>query len=155
MLSLAWPGDRALIDGWLRGLSLGSQAVETFALLDQLNRRICSDFRYQAREEPGVQSPALTRRGARVVALDSDFRGAPAAARPSGRARREAPGATPGGPRLSGLRPLMLGPAYRPQNLLGQFAAGSGASWWPSTSPPTRRRYQRTHEQTRVISGER
>jgi transglutaminase-like putative cysteine protease len=60
MLSLAWPGDRALVDGWLRGLSLGSQAVETFALLDQLNRRICSDFRYQAREEPGVQSPALT-----------------------------------------------------------------------------------------------
>lgn len=60
LLSLAWPEDRALVDGWLREQALGTQATETFALLDRLNRRICSDFRYQAREEPGVQSPALT-----------------------------------------------------------------------------------------------
>jgi transglutaminase-like putative cysteine protease len=60
LLGLAWPDDRAAVDSWLRGLSLGVQASETFSLLDQLNRRICADFRYQAREEPGVQSPALT-----------------------------------------------------------------------------------------------
>jgi transglutaminase-like putative cysteine protease len=60
LLSMAWPEDRALVDRWLRGLSLGSRKVETFVLLDQLNRAICRDFRYQAREEPGVQSPAQT-----------------------------------------------------------------------------------------------
>lgn len=60
LLSMVWPGDRALVERWLQGLSLGSRRVETFALLDQLNRAICRDFRYQAREEPGVQSPAET-----------------------------------------------------------------------------------------------
>ena len=60
LLAMAWPRDRPTIEGWLRGLSLGSQKIETFTLLDQLNRHICADFRYQAREEPGVQSPALT-----------------------------------------------------------------------------------------------
>jgi transglutaminase-like putative cysteine protease len=44
----------------LRGLALGSSRIDTFSLLDQLNRVIRRDFRYQAREEPGVQSPALT-----------------------------------------------------------------------------------------------
>lgn len=57
---MAWPNDRSAIAGWLRSLSLGSQRIETFLLLDQINRAIPRDFRYQAREEPGVQSPALT-----------------------------------------------------------------------------------------------
>jgi transglutaminase-like putative cysteine protease len=60
MLAMAWPDDRATIDDWLRRLSLGSSRLETFVLLDRLNRTICQDFRYQAREEPGVQSPART-----------------------------------------------------------------------------------------------
>jgi transglutaminase-like putative cysteine protease len=60
MLSMAWPHDRAALDHWLRGLSLGSGRLETFVLLDRINRAICRDFRYQAREEPGVQSPAQT-----------------------------------------------------------------------------------------------
>ena len=60
MLSMAWPQDRAALDDWLRGLSLGSGRLETFVLLDRINRAICRDFRYQAREEPGVQSPAQT-----------------------------------------------------------------------------------------------
>jgi transglutaminase-like putative cysteine protease len=60
LLSMAWPDDRPLVDQWLRGLSLGSRRLETFVLLDELNRSICRDFRYQAREEPGVQSPAQT-----------------------------------------------------------------------------------------------
>ena len=58
--ALAWPDDAAIVAGWLRGLTLGSSRVDTFSLLDQLNRAIRRDFRYQAREEPGVQSPALT-----------------------------------------------------------------------------------------------
>ncbi len=60
LLSSAWPGDRAAIERWLTSLSLGSRKLETFALLDQLNRAICGDFRYQRREEAGVQSPAQT-----------------------------------------------------------------------------------------------
>lgn len=60
LLSMEWPDDRAVVERWLRGLSFGSHRVETFSLLDQLNRAICRDFRYQTREEPGVQSPAVT-----------------------------------------------------------------------------------------------
>ncbi len=60
LLSPAWPDDRTAIDGWLRGLLPSASKRETFTLLDRLNRAISSDFRYQAREEPGVQSPALT-----------------------------------------------------------------------------------------------
>lgn len=60
LLLMTWPGDRASIDAWLHGLSLRSPRLETFTLLDQLNRAICRDFRYQRREEPGVQSPAQT-----------------------------------------------------------------------------------------------
>jgi transglutaminase-like putative cysteine protease len=60
LLPMSWPADRVAVDQWLRGLSLGSNRIETFVLLDLLNRAICRDFRYQGREEPGVQSPALT-----------------------------------------------------------------------------------------------
>jgi transglutaminase-like putative cysteine protease len=60
LLSLAWPGDRTAIAEWLPSLSLGSGELETFTLLSQLNRAISRDFRYEGREEPGVQSPALT-----------------------------------------------------------------------------------------------
>jgi transglutaminase-like putative cysteine protease len=57
---MAWPLDHAVVDGWLRAHGIGLGTVETFAMLDKLNRIICRDFRYQVREEPGVQSPALT-----------------------------------------------------------------------------------------------
>ena len=60
LLPMTWPGDRVSIDAWLRSLSLRSPRIETFTLLDQLNRAISRDFRYQRREEPGVQSPAQT-----------------------------------------------------------------------------------------------
>jgi transglutaminase-like putative cysteine protease len=56
----AWPDDRLAVEGWLRGLSLGAGKMETFALLDVLNRSVCRDLRYEVREEPGVQSPAQT-----------------------------------------------------------------------------------------------
>jgi transglutaminase-like putative cysteine protease len=60
MRSLAWPDDRASVTRWLQGLGMGSSRVETFALLDELNRAIPRDFRYEAREEPGVRPPART-----------------------------------------------------------------------------------------------
>jgi transglutaminase-like putative cysteine protease len=58
--TMAWPSDRKPVDDWLRGLGLTPGRIETFALLDQLNRAIPREFRYQGREEPGVQPPALT-----------------------------------------------------------------------------------------------
>ena len=41
------------------GLGL-RQPMETFVLLDRMNREIAGRFLYQMREEPGVQPPALT-----------------------------------------------------------------------------------------------
>jgi len=60
LCAMAWPNDRAAVAGWLRALSLGGQRVETFTLIDNINRAISRDFRYEAREAAGVQSPALT-----------------------------------------------------------------------------------------------
>ena len=58
-LQAAYPADQPQVQGWLDGLSL-ARSTQTFTLLDQMNRSIASQFRYQMREEPGVQSPALT-----------------------------------------------------------------------------------------------
>jgi transglutaminase-like putative cysteine protease len=45
---------------WLGGVSLGSSPIETFLLLDRLNHAIRDRFRYEVREQPGVQSPRTT-----------------------------------------------------------------------------------------------
>ncbi|MFA6062265.1 MAG: transglutaminase family protein [Gallionella sp.] len=50
--------EQDLIREWLQQLDL--QGMETFALLVKLNQLISRQFRYQIREEPGVQSPAQT-----------------------------------------------------------------------------------------------
>jgi transglutaminase-like putative cysteine protease len=60
MLGMAWPAERDAVAGYLQQLGLPGSGLQTFGLLDQLNRAISRDFRYQAREEPGVQSPATT-----------------------------------------------------------------------------------------------
>lgn len=60
MLHMAWPEDRVVVERYLHELGLLAGGLQTFTVLDQLNRAICRDFRYQAREVPGVQSPALT-----------------------------------------------------------------------------------------------
>jgi transglutaminase-like putative cysteine protease len=54
-----YPSDRETVQVWLGGLGL-QQPMETFTLLDRLNREIAGRFVYQMREEPGVQPPALT-----------------------------------------------------------------------------------------------
>lgn len=51
--------DEPAVRGWMDGLGL-QRPVETFTLLDQLNRAIAARFDYRMREEPGVQSPAQT-----------------------------------------------------------------------------------------------
>ncbi len=53
------PLERDAVQRWLDGLGL-QQPMETFALLDRLNREIAGRFVYRMREEPGVQTPGLT-----------------------------------------------------------------------------------------------
>lgn len=50
--------DRQIINDWL--LPFGLYGMETFGLLVKLNQEISNQFRYQIREEAGVQSPAQT-----------------------------------------------------------------------------------------------
>lgn len=55
-----YPLQRAVLRDWLGQLGLTQGSMETYVLLDRLNRTIARDFRYVIREEPGVQSPART-----------------------------------------------------------------------------------------------
>jgi len=58
-LQATYPSDQAAIRQWLQNLQLPAP-MQTFALLDLLNREISNSFSYQMREAPGVQSPAFT-----------------------------------------------------------------------------------------------
>ena len=53
-----FPADQTAIHEWLQ--RLGLQGMQTFALLVRLNQAISREFRYQIREEAGVQTPAQT-----------------------------------------------------------------------------------------------
>ncbi len=57
-----YPPDRAVVAAWVTGLGIGAGTLETYVLLDRLNRAICGQLEYGMREEPGVQSPAETLR---------------------------------------------------------------------------------------------
>jgi transglutaminase-like putative cysteine protease len=52
--------DRLAVNQWLASLGCLMGPIETFVLLDRMNRDVASRSVYQAREAPGVQSPALT-----------------------------------------------------------------------------------------------
>jgi len=54
-----YPADREAVQRWLDGLGL-QRPMQTFTLLDRVNREIVGRLFYQMREEPGVQSPAQT-----------------------------------------------------------------------------------------------
>jgi len=58
-LQTVYPADRPEVQRWLEGLGLQG-AMQTFTLLDRMNREIASRFVYQLRGEQGVQPPALT-----------------------------------------------------------------------------------------------
>lgn len=45
---------------WLRPIWQPGQVLETYVLLDRINRAIASGFRHVPRDQPGVQSPGLT-----------------------------------------------------------------------------------------------
>jgi transglutaminase-like putative cysteine protease len=50
--------DHTMVNDWLQ--QIGIYGMQTFSLLVKINQTICNQFRYQMREEPGVQSPAYT-----------------------------------------------------------------------------------------------
>lgn len=52
--------DGLAVNQWLASLGCLERPIETFVLLDRMNRDIASRSNYQAREAPGVQTPALT-----------------------------------------------------------------------------------------------
>ena len=52
--------DQPAVISWLRSIGLHSRSMETLSLQSKLNQTIQSQFRYQMREEAGVQSPAQT-----------------------------------------------------------------------------------------------
>jgi transglutaminase-like putative cysteine protease len=54
-----YPDERNAVTRWLDELAL-RQPMQTFTLLDRMNREIAARFSYRMREEPGVQSPATT-----------------------------------------------------------------------------------------------
>lgn len=58
-LQPVYPADQAEVRRWLEGLGLGL-SMQTFTLLDRLNREIASRLSYRMREEQGVQTPAAT-----------------------------------------------------------------------------------------------
>jgi transglutaminase-like putative cysteine protease len=59
-LSTLFDEDSAVLNSWLRQFWKTGQIVETYLLLEWINKAIATGFTYQQREEPGVQTPAAT-----------------------------------------------------------------------------------------------
>jgi len=59
-LSAIFEQDRLLLISWMQQFWQYGQVVETYLLLEWINKAIATGFTYQQREEPGVQSPAIT-----------------------------------------------------------------------------------------------
>ena len=59
---LCFPSDNNAMRTWLGQFWRPGQVVETYVLLDMMNKTIANSIRYGMREEPGVQSPAETLR---------------------------------------------------------------------------------------------
>jgi transglutaminase-like putative cysteine protease len=59
-LTVIFDHDRALLSAWLQQFWQPGQIVETYLLLEWINKAIATGFAYQQREEPGVQTPGVT-----------------------------------------------------------------------------------------------
>jgi transglutaminase-like putative cysteine protease len=59
-LLMIFEQDRSLLGQWLHQFWYAGQVVETYLLLEWINKAIATGFTYQQREEPGVQTPAIT-----------------------------------------------------------------------------------------------
>lgn len=58
--TLCFPSDGPTLQAWLEQFWRPGQIIETYALLDNMNKTIVREFQYRMREEPGVQRPAET-----------------------------------------------------------------------------------------------
>jgi hypothetical protein len=58
--TLCFPGDSNFVRDWLQHFWQPGQLIETYVLLDHINKEIVQNFTYRMREEPGVQRPAET-----------------------------------------------------------------------------------------------
>jgi transglutaminase-like putative cysteine protease len=59
-LSAIFEQDRLLLSTWMHQFWQSGQVVETYLLLEWINKAIATGFTYQQREEPGVQASAIT-----------------------------------------------------------------------------------------------
>ena len=59
-LSAIFGQDQVQLNTWLEQFWKPGQVVETYLLLEWINKAIATGFTYQQREEPGVQTPATT-----------------------------------------------------------------------------------------------
>ncbi len=59
-LSVIFEQDQVLLRAWMNQFWHSGQIVETYLLLEWINKAIATEFTYYQREEPGVQSPATT-----------------------------------------------------------------------------------------------
>ena len=59
-LQPVYPGDEKAIRNWLNLMGLMQPVMQTYALLDQINKAIAGRFTCFSREEPGVQTPGQT-----------------------------------------------------------------------------------------------
>jgi len=57
---LVYPDDADVLRTWATNHGFDHREVQTYVLLDRINRVIAGEFAYLVREEPGVQSPAKT-----------------------------------------------------------------------------------------------
>jgi len=56
----AYPNDQDALRDWVSGFGFAQGGIETYALLDKMNRAVVDHFTYVKREEPGVQLPSRT-----------------------------------------------------------------------------------------------
>ena len=59
-MAVLYPRDTALLKEWQAQFWKPGEQLETFSLLQNVNRRIFETFKYSRRDEPGVQTPAET-----------------------------------------------------------------------------------------------
>ncbi|MFA6959792.1 MAG: transglutaminase family protein [Opitutaceae bacterium] len=55
-----YPSDSEAVRDWVKTFWVPGQLIETYVLLDMMNKAIASGFTYGQREEPGVQRPGET-----------------------------------------------------------------------------------------------
>jgi len=58
--TLCFPSDSESLRVWLQQFWSPGQSIETYVLLDNINKYIVGNFTYAMREEPGVQRPSET-----------------------------------------------------------------------------------------------